>query len=80
MRRYHGLIYFAETIRDPADSTSKDLHTVEFEVKLSLNQYVNLNSVHLCFPIKIKKGGAKTANIDRNMITVNIFFIFYALD
>ena len=40
---------------NPADSTYKDIDTVEFTINLSTNQYVNLNSVHLCFPSKTKR-------------------------
>ena len=53
--RYQGLIYFAKTIRDPSESTYKDLQTVKLKIKLPANQYVNLNSVHLCFLFKTKK-------------------------
>lgn len=41
------------------------------------NQYVNLNSVYLYFPIKIEKSTTKTSNIDENMITVkNVFALW----
>ena len=72
-QRYQGLIYFTKTIRNLAGSNHKDLQTIEFKIKLIANQYMKLNSVHLCLPINIKKSTAKTTNIDRNMITVNNF-------
>ena len=53
--RYQELIYFVKTTRDPANVTYKDLKTVEFKIKPSANQYVNLNNIHVCFTIKIKK-------------------------
>ena len=62
------------TMEDPADSTYKDLETVEFTINFSTNQYVSLNSVHHCFPSKTYKSTAKTESIDRNMKTVNNFF------
>ena len=68
--RYQVLIYFTKTIKDPADYT---LQTAVFKIKLPANQCVNLNCVHLCFPINTKKGTAQTTNIDGNMITVNNF-------
>ena len=71
--RYQGFIYIVKAIRDPADTTYKDLPTVESKIKLFVNQCVNLNSVHLCFLIKIKKSTAKTKNNDGNMIPINNF-------
>ena len=53
--RYQGLIYFVKTISEPVNLTQEDLQTVEFRIKLSANQYVNLNSIHVCFTIKIKR-------------------------
>ena len=38
-----------------ADDTYKDLKTAEFIIQLSANQYMNFHSVHLVFPLKIKK-------------------------
>lgn len=39
--RYQGLTYFSKRIRDPMDSTYKDLQTVEAKMKLPANHYVN---------------------------------------
>lgn len=74
--RYQGLVYFATAKRDLTDSTYKDLQTVKFRIKLLVNQYVNLNSVHLCFPIKLScsKSCSKDFNYWGNMITANNFF------
>ena len=41
---------------------------------LTNNYYVNLNSIHLCFPMKIKKSSNEVQDIDSDLITVNIFF------
>ena len=38
-----------------ADDTYKDLKTADFTIQLSANQYMNFHSVHLVFPLKIKK-------------------------
>ena len=37
------------------DDTYKDLKTAEFTIQLLANQYMNFHSVHLVFPLKIKK-------------------------
>lgn len=57
--KYQRFIYFVKTIRDPVDSTYKNLQTAEFKIKLTGNQYVNLNRVHLCFPIKLRRKQTK---------------------
>ena len=51
---YQGMIYTVKT-KKPADSTHKDLQTLEFNIKLPANQYMNWNSLHTCFPIQILK-------------------------
>ena len=38
-----------------ADDTYKDLKVAEFSIQLSNNEYMNFHSVHLVFPMKIKK-------------------------
>ena len=38
-----------------ADGTYKDFKTAEFTIQLSANQYINFHSIHLVFPLKIKK-------------------------
>ena len=53
--RYQGLTYFAKRIREPMDSTYKDLQTVEVKMKLSANHYVKLKQYTSIFLIKIKK-------------------------
>ena len=38
------------------------------------NYYINLNSIHLCFPMKLKKPTNEATDIDGDLITVNNFF------
>ena len=64
-----GLIYSTKAIRDMADTTLKDLQTAK--IKLPVSQCVNLNSVHMCFLIKIKQG--KPLALSLCGITVRIF-------
>ena len=61
------------TIRQPVDSTYKDLLTAEFKMNLPANQHVNLNSALLCFPIRIKTSTIEVANIYANIVAVNTF-------
>ena len=46
----------------------------EFNIQLSSNQYMNFHSVHLVFPLKIKKNTNVANNITNTDITVNNFF------
>ena len=41
---------------------------------LTNNYHVNPNSIHLSFPIKLKKSSSEAQDIDSDLITVNIFF------
>ena len=46
---------------------------MDFQILLTGNYYTNPNSMHLCFPMKIKKATNKDADIDYDLITVNSF-------
>ena len=61
----------------PADSTYKDLQTLEFNIRLSANQYMNWNSVHICLPTKIKSSTNEANNIAANMKTLNNSFVHW---
>ena len=52
---YREMIYFLEKVRQPADSTFKDLQTAEFKIELRANQYIYLNSAIFVFLTKFKK-------------------------
>ena len=73
-RAYQGMIYDVRTKKVPAYSTYKNLQTLEFNIKLPENQYMNWNSVHICLPIKVKSNTNEAKDIAANMITVNYSF------
>ena len=52
---FKRLIYGIKTKNVSADSTYKNLRTLEFNIKLPTNQSINWNSVHICDLIQIKK-------------------------
>ena len=62
-----------DTREKVAHPSYKDMEELDFEILLTEKYYVNPNSIHICFPIKIKKQTSKDADIDSNMITVNNF-------
>ena len=71
---YQGMIYAVKT-KKPADPAYKDFQTLEFKISLPANQCMNWNSVHICFPIQIKKSMAVPNDINANMVTVNKCFV-----
>ena len=50
------------------------MQNLGFHILLPANHYTNVNSMHLCFPIKILKLTDPTQNIRADLITVNNFF------
>ena len=71
---YQGQIKGTIEKRAYADDTYKDLKTVEFNIQLSSNQYMNFHNVHLVFRMKIKKSTNVANNLTATDITVNNFF------
>lgn len=47
------------------------MQTLEFNIKLPANNYMNWNSVHICLPIQIRNSTTEAADKDAAMITVN---------
>ena len=47
--------------REKVANTYKDMEQLDFQILLTEKFYVNPNSIHICFPIKIKKT-TKTLN------------------
>ena len=53
---------------------------LDFQILLTENYYINPNSVHICFPIKMKKNKKKTnqnLDIDADLTTVNNLFAHF---
>lgn len=51
--------------------------TLEFNIKLQANQYINWNSIHICFPTEIKSKADDDNDILVNTITVNNVFAYW---
>ena len=71
---YQGMIDKIRTIEQPAHPSYKDNETFDFQLLLNKNQHTNLNSLHICFPIRFRKAANATAAIDATMAPVNNFF------
>ena len=52
---YHRMLEDIDTKEKAAHSSYKDMEQLDFQIMLTDNYYVNRNSIHLCFPMKIKK-------------------------
>ena len=63
-----------DTKEQPAHISYKDMENLQLQIVLTNNYYINSNSRHICFPMKIKKATDKTDDIDTDLITVNNFF------
>ena len=63
-----------DTREKVAHSSCKEMEELNFQILLMDNHYVNPNSIHLRFPVKLKKSSKYSSDIDGDMITVNNFF------
>ena len=71
---FQGMLEDINTKEQPAHSSYRDMENLDFQILLTDNYYTNPNSMHLCFPMKIKKSLDKDADIDAELMTVNNFF------
>ena len=71
---FQGMLDDIDTREKVAHPSYKDMEQLDFQILLTDNYYVNPNSIHICFPIKIKKKTNAALDIDGDMITVNNFF------
>ena len=62
------------TIEEPAHLSYKDKETLDFQLLLDKNQYSNLNSLHICFPIRFRKLTNAAQNLADDLIIVNSLF------
>ena len=72
--KFQGMLEDTDTREKAAHSSYKDMEELDFQILLTDNYYGNPNSIHFCFPMKIKKSLNESSEIDGDMITVNNFF------
>ena len=72
--KFQGMLEDIDTREKVAQSSYTDMEELDFQILLTDNYYINPNSIHVCFPIKIKKKTNEAADIDGDIITVNNFF------
>ena len=52
---FQGMLADINTKEKPASASYKDMEQLDFQILLPHNCYVNPPSIHICFPMKIKK-------------------------
>ena len=75
--KFQGMLEDIDTREKAAHSSYTDIEQLDFQILLTENYYINPNSIHICFPIKIKKLSNQNSNIDADLITVNNFFAHF---
>ena len=62
------------TIEQPGHLSYRDKGTLDFELILNKNYYMNMKSVHVCFPIRFRKFTNVAENLVAELMPVNNFF------
>ena len=73
---YQGMLGHIDTKEQATNILRKDMGNLEFQILLTNSYYTNLNSIHICFLMKIKKATDKTDDIDTDLITKHFFVTF----
>ena len=76
--KFQGMLEDIDTREKVAHSFYTDMEELDFQIMLTDNDYVNPNSIHICFPMKIKKKSNEALDIDDDKITINNFFTHLA--
>ena len=71
---FQSMIDKISTIEQPAHLSYKDKETLDFQLLLDKKQYTNLNSLHICFPVRFRKVTNAVQNLADDLLTVNNFF------
>ena len=75
--KFQGMLEDIGTREKTAYPSYTDMEQLDFQIQLTDNYYINPNSIHICFPIKIKKKINTTLDIDADLIPVNNFFAHF---
>ena len=72
--KFQGMPENIDTRKKVVHLSYKGMEELDIQILLTDNYYINPNSIHLCFPMKIKKVTNEANDIDGDLITVNNFF------
>ena len=53
------------------------MEQLDFQILLTDNYYINPNSIHICFPMKIEKKTNQNLDTDADLIIANNFFAHF---
>ena len=68
--KFQGMLKDLDTREKVAHSSYKEMEELDFQILLTENYYVNLNSIHLCFRMKIKKSSNESSDIDGDIMLI----------
>ena len=74
--KFQSILEDIDTREKVTHSSYTDMEQLGFQILLTDN-YINPNSIHICFPIKIKKKTNQNLDLDVDLITVNNFFAHF---
>ena len=71
--KFQGMLEDIDTKEKIAHPSYTDMEQLDFQIQLTDNYYINPNSIHICFPVKIFKKSNTALDIDTDIILVNNF-------
>ena len=72
--KFQGMLEDINIREKVTHSSYTNMEELDFQIILTDNYYVNLDSIHTCFTMKIKKKSNEAQDIDDGLITANNFF------
>ena len=66
-----------DTRQKLAHPSYTDMEQLNFQILLTDNYYINPNSIHICFPMKIEKKTKQNLDTDADLITANNLFAHF---
>ena len=66
-----------DTREKVAHPSYTDMEQLDCQILLTFSYYINANSIHIYFPMKIKKKINQNLDIESNLITDNNFFVHF---
>ena len=65
--KFQGMLEDIDTKEKTVHRSYTDMEQLDFQIQLTDNYYLNPNSIHICFPIKIKKNTSSVQDIDGDL-------------
>ena len=75
--KFQDMFEDIDTREKLAHPSYTEMEQLDFQIQLTDNYYINPNSIHICFPVKILKKSSTALDTDADMIPVNNFFAHF---